>query len=190
MVSDAPVPGVVGSAVVATRFDDFFRGEYGAVVRLAWSLTGRRVVAEELAQDAFLEAHRHWPQISRYDDPSAWVRRVVINRSLSTLRRAATETRLLLRLQGLRRRDDTSMPEASDGLWQAVRRLPRRQAEVIALVVVEDMSVDHVAGVLGCGAETVRTHLRRARAALAEMLAEDDHDAAPVGEGEGRDESR
>ena len=43
-------------------FDDFYRTEYAAAVRLAWTLTGRQDVAEEIAQDAFLAAHRRWTQ--------------------------------------------------------------------------------------------------------------------------------
>ncbi len=52
----------------------------------------------------------------------------------------------------------------------AVRRLPRRQREVIALTLLEDRSIAETAAILGCGEETVRTHLRRGRQALAVTL--------------------
>ncbi len=48
---DGSIPGVVEPGVVVVSFDDFFRDQYDAVVRIAWSLTGRWSVAEELAQD-------------------------------------------------------------------------------------------------------------------------------------------
>src|SRR3954467_14502477 len=62
------------------RFDDFYTAEYPSVVRLAFALTGRLAVAEEMAQEAFLAAYRRWNRISRYDEPGAWVRRVVTHR--------------------------------------------------------------------------------------------------------------
>jgi RNA polymerase sigma-70 factor (ECF subfamily) len=181
MVAEASMPRVAGTTVEELSFDGFYRAEYPRVVRLAWSLTGRRAVAEELAQDAFLEAHRRWSTVSRYEQPGAWLRRVVVNRSLSSLRRRSTEARLLLRLSRLRQPADDEIPEDSRALWQAVRRLPRRQAEVVALIVIEDLSAEEAATVLGCGVETVRTHYRRARLALVDAL----DDAIAVFETEG-----
>lgn len=166
--ADEPRPDAGG--VAALGFDAWYAAQYPAVVRLAWVLTGRRDVAEELAQDAFVAAHRRWAQLSAYDDPAAWVRRVALNRAVSALRRRAVEAKGLGRLAG-RGRASSEPPALPDAeVWAAVRALPRRQAEVIALAVVEDLPVEEVAAVLGCGPETVRTHLRRARLALATAL--------------------
>lgn len=157
-------------------FDVFYRAEYAAVVRLAYALTGRRDLAEELAQDGFLAAHRRWSSLSRYEQPAGWVRRVVTNRCVSTARRHATELRLVARLSR-ERAADVEGQVVDDDLWALVRRLPRRQAQVLALSFLEDRSVGDVALVLGCGEESVRTHLRRGRRALARQLkTEDDHE--------------
>jgi len=150
-------------------FETLYRAEYAAVVRLAFVLTGRRDVAEELAQEGFLSAHREWTRVSTYEDPAGWVRRVVTNRAISAGRRHLTELRLLARL-GRERRPHPDLPDSSDELWSAVRALPSRQAQVLALVFLEDRSVADVASVLGCGEETVRTHLRRGRRELARRL--------------------
>jgi RNA polymerase sigma-70 factor (ECF subfamily) len=150
-------------------FDGFYAAEYPAAVRLAFVLTGRRDLAEEQAQEAFLAAHRRWDRIAGYDDPAGWVRRVVVNRSLSVLRRRTTEVRLAARLRRERLAEPALEP-ADEALWAAVRSLPRRQAEVLALAFVEDRSVADIAAVLGCGEATVRTHLRRGRLAVAANL--------------------
>jgi RNA polymerase sigma-70 factor (ECF subfamily) len=109
--------------------------------------------------------------VSTFDKPGAWVRRVVINRSLSSLRRSATEVRLLLRL-AKRAEIEPELPATAGEVWRAVRRLPKRQAQVIALTVADDLSIDEVAAVLHCGPATVRTHLHRARQTLAGWLGE------------------
>ena len=152
-------------------FEAFYRREYAGAVRLAFTLTGRRDLAEELAQDTFLACLRHWDQVSGYDDPTGWVRRVLTNRCVSSGRRHLTELRLLVKLRR-ERRPSPSLSEPSDRLWDAVRHLPKRQAQVLALAFVEDLEVRQIAATLGVGEESVRTHLRRGRAAIAARLEE------------------
>jgi RNA polymerase sigma-70 factor (ECF subfamily) len=150
-------------------FDDFYAAEYARVVGLAFGLTGRIAVAEELTQEAFLSAFRRWDRLSKYDQPAAWVRRVVTHRCVSFWRRGMTELRLLSRL----RREPAAtvhLPESDERVLHAIRRLPSRQREVIVLVLLDDRPVNEVATILGCAPETVRTHLRRGRLALAEAL--------------------
>jgi RNA polymerase sigma-70 factor, ECF subfamily len=155
----------------APDFDGFFRSEYRRVVALASVLCGRTGVAEELAQDAFVSAYRHWDRISRYDDPGAWVRRVVVNLATSALRRRSREVRALARL-ARRRPPEPAALGVDDDFWQAVRDLSRRQAQCVALRYLEDRTDDEIAEVLGIAPATVRVHLHAARSALAARLAE------------------
>jgi len=41
------------------RIEDIYRQEWAGAVRLAWLLTGRRWIAEHMAQDALLATSRH-----------------------------------------------------------------------------------------------------------------------------------
>ena len=166
--ADDPAPGAP-VAVSPEPFEVLYARTYAPVVRLAFTLTGRRDIAEELAQDAFLAAHRNWSRVAGYDDPAAWVRRVVVNRAVSSGRRHVTSLRLLARLSSERPPEPDLDPDA-ERLWAAVRALPRRQAQVLALTYLEDRSTSEIAAILDCGEETVRTHLRRGRAALASRL--------------------
>ena len=157
-------------------FEDFYDAEFPAVAGLAHALSGSSLGSEDLAQEAFLAAYRRWEEIGCYDNPGAWVRRAVANRAVSAFRTKAAERRAVRRLAAVRQPVPELTPEAAD-VWRAVRRLPKRQAQAIALFYLEDLTVVEVAEVLGRSAETVRTHLRRARKALAARLAdqEDDH---------------
>jgi DNA-directed RNA polymerase specialized sigma24 family protein len=78
-------------------FEDFYRREYTPVVGLAYALSGSRSSAEDLAQEAFFAAHRNWEKIASYDQPGAWVRRVVANLSVSAFRRRVTEAKAIAR---------------------------------------------------------------------------------------------
>lgn len=171
IIGDQPSPDGLRS------FEDFYRNEYPVVLSLAVALCRSPAAGEDLTQDAFMALHRNWDRISGYADPGAWVRRVVANRSVSRWRRLASETRALARLDRHTQVGDLHLEDQE--LWAAVRRLPQRQAQVIALTYVEDLAVKDVAAILAIDAATVKTHLQRARRALAAQL---DVDAPEVEE--------
>jgi RNA polymerase sigma-70 factor (ECF subfamily) len=157
-------------------FDDFFGREYRRVVALAMVLCGRSTLAEELAQDAFLAAFRRWERIAGYDDPAAWVRRVAANLATSSRRRAARELRLVARLSW-GRAEVREIDIGDEALWSAVRALPRRQAQCLALRYLEDRSTAEIAAVLGIAEPTVRVHLHQGRMALEQRLTSDPGDS-------------
>jgi RNA polymerase sigma factor (sigma-70 family) len=169
VVDDAGALGSDEFSVRIESFSAFYEAEYRGMVRLSAALVGRWDVAEELVQDAFVTLHGRWDQVSRYESPEGWLRRVVLNRSVSALRRRAVEVRLLARLSRIRDRHGESL-QIEDEIWREVAGLPKRQAQVIALMFVDDLSVREVAALLDCDENTVRTHLRRARRTLATRL--------------------
>lgn len=163
------VDPVDGADTPVVDFDELYRHEYRPLVALAYGLSGSRTAAEEIVQDTFLAAHRRWPHISTYDRPGLWLRRVVMNRSVSTVRRRLAEARALTRVGTWANRPD-ALPEQHDELWRAIRRLPDQQAKALLLRYVDDRTVADTAAILGCSEGTVRTHLHRARRALADAL--------------------
>lgn len=158
-------------------FDDVFRADHRAIVALVWALSGSRAVAEELTQEAFLRAHVRWDKVGRYDNPGAWVRRVAINLATSQRRRLGAEERALGRIGNDPDESDVAAGiVAADRFWIAVRTLPKRQQAVVALHYLEDRSVADVAEVLDVAEGTVKAHLHKARAALADRLSLDPED--------------
>lgn len=156
-------------------FEAFYRRERRSVIGLAYVLSGSRSGAEDLAQDAFLRGLKVWDRISAYDDPGAWVRRVVANQAVSGFRRRAAEARALIRFGG----DAHQVPDiASDAavVWAAVRRLPKRQAQAIALRYLEGRAIADIAQILECSENTVNTHLKRAKETLSHQLHEENRD--------------
>jgi RNA polymerase sigma-70 factor (ECF subfamily) len=128
-------------------------------------------MAEDLAQEAFIAAHRNWERISNYDEPRAWVRRVMVNRGTSWHRRLGTELKAMARIGP--RTETTESPDLSPetaGIWNEVARLPRRQRQSIVLHYVGQLSVDEIGETLECSPETVKTHLHRGRQALERRL--------------------
>ena len=82
----------------AESFAEFYEREFRAVVGLAYALSGSRSGAEDIAQDAFLMAHRDWDRVGTYERPEVWVRRVVANLSVSVIMRRVVEAKTLARM--------------------------------------------------------------------------------------------
>jgi RNA polymerase sigma-70 factor, ECF subfamily len=140
------------------------------VLGLAFALIGDRAVAEDVVQDAFLEAFRKWDRIASFDQPGAWVRRVVANMSVSTFRRRRSELRMLTQLEARQDRVVPDLSPATLAFWQAVRALPKRQAQVTALFYLEDRPIAEIAQILQMAEGTVKKHLHDGRKTLVRTL--------------------
>jgi RNA polymerase sigma-70 factor (ECF subfamily) len=121
--------------------------------------------AGDAVQEAFVQAYLHWPKISRYDDPVAWIRRVAVNRMLNQRRSRRRESAAIegLRLDGAQ---DTNLDETADRLRAAVSALPVQQRTATALFYLDELSVQEVAEAMGLSAGAVKYHLHAARNAL------------------------
>ena len=173
-VTGEPGDGIGGTAwlTVVETYEAFFRREYPRLVTLARTLSGSPEHAEDIAQDAMVVAYRRWDEIVRMEFPAAFVRRTCANLAVSASRRRWAEGRALLRL-ATRRDPLPGMPTEDERFWAEVRRLPDKQAKAVALHYGCDLPIAEVAAVLGTTDGTVKTHLHRARIALAARFGDD-----------------
>ena len=164
--SSEPVRLLLGES-----FEQFYRRNFRGLVALTLCLSGSRAAAEDIAQDAMMSALSRWDEVCQLEQPVAWVRRVAVNRATSISRRRMSELRALLRL-GSQRQLIPSMPQPDEEVWAAVRKLPRRQRQCVALHYLLDCTVEETARTLGCAQGTVKAHLHQARQTLSSRLAE------------------
>jgi RNA polymerase sigma factor (sigma-70 family) len=157
-------------------FEDFYRREFPRTRALARVLAGGPS-SDDIAQEAMLVAYRRWREVAGLSDPAMWVRRVCANLATSQLRRRGVEARALLRL-GARPRPAVALTGDDERFWAAVRSLPRRQAQVVALFYLYDLAVTDVAATLELSEGSVKTHLSRARATLARRLVPGEEETA------------
>jgi RNA polymerase sigma-70 factor (sigma-E family) len=146
-------------------FSECYSALYGGLVRLAYATTMSTALAEEIVQDAFTSAYQSWDRI---DVPESWLRRAVLNRSVSWLRRHLVERRLESSVRE-EARDATELD--TQVLVQALRKLPPSQRAVVYLKYYEDLSEQQMAELLGCPVGTVKSRLNRARTVLRRELA-------------------
>ena len=153
-------------------FDALFADSYRTIVRTVFFIVGDWEVAREVAQDAFATALVHWRKVSAYDNPGAWVRRVAIRDAVRTRRRAQ-------RTAGVAGATVAPAPpiESALDVRAAILRLPVQQRAAVVLHYLHDLPVRDVAAELRCSEGTVKTHLARARDALAALLRDEHEDA-------------
>ena len=155
---------------VVEDFDAFYRRSFAGLVVLAVAVTGQRAGAEDVVQDAMLDAHRRWDRVGAYDAPRSWARRVVIQRAMKVSRKRANERRSHLRAVAGHDGVATTERGLDPELLAALRALAPQQRAVLALHYLEDLSVRDTADLLGIAEGTVKVHLSRGRAALAAQL--------------------
>lgn len=149
---------------------ELFRAEYPGVVRELSLVLGDRALAEDVAAEAFVDLWGRWEQVSGFDRPGAWVRRV----SLRKASRARWRRRRGQVLEGSRQPEETTAAESNVDLVRALGRLTEAQRVAVVMHHLGGWPTAEIASVLGCADVTVRSHLSRGRQRLAELLGESD----------------
>lgn len=155
-------------SITPHTFEAVFDAHYERLVRALTVVAGDRDLAADAVQDAFVKAHLRWSKISRYDDPSGWVRRVAINRLRDEHRRSRRKRKAVERLAG---RPDTAHEAPDiDEFGRLLAQLPRQQRLATALFYVDGLSIAEIAGTLDLSEGTVKSHLHDARNRLRPIL--------------------
>lgn len=164
--------GVV-APTAAAGFDAFVAAHGSRLLRSAYLLTGDHGAAEDLVQDTLLRTWRQWSRVNSADDPLAYVRRMLVNGSVSrwrAVRRRTDRERLVGTAPDRPAREEQ---RRDDELWQRLIVLPPRQRAVVVLTYYEDLSEAQVADVLGCSPGTVKSQRAKALRTLRELIREE-----------------
>ena len=168
-----------------------FRQEAQRLVSLARFFTDDRTAAEDLVQEAFIRLARNTHRIRDQQKAAAYPRSIVVNLARDHNRRGLVAYMLALRrgrcdhnrrgLVSLRHRppavldepsaeQTASRQESRREVVDALRALPHRQRECIALRYYLVLSVEEIGVGIGVSANSVKTHLKRGLRGLAVTL--------------------
>jgi RNA polymerase sigma-70 factor (ECF subfamily) len=155
--------------------------------RLARSILGNADEAEDVVQDAYVQALSHLPALREEKSLGAWLSRITVNEALAHLRRrraeiplsviserppdTLVEATILLSPFGRRNPEDGMVQREVRALVeQAIDTLPAHFRTVLVACDVEGMSAAEAADALGLYQVTVKTRLFRARRLLRQRL--------------------
>jgi RNA polymerase sigma-70 factor (ECF subfamily) len=141
--------------------------------RVAFSVLRHRQDAEDVAQDAFLRAHRGFKQLRDRDRFRAWLVRTTWRLALDHRRGAARRNMRELthgRATPITTDEDASARERVAQLWEAIDALPEKLRLAIVLASIEGHDIREVAQLLRLPEGTVKSRLFLARQQLKERL--------------------
>jgi DNA-directed RNA polymerase specialized sigma24 family protein len=156
----ARAPQAMPGADQAARMEEMaplYQEHYRSLVRLAALLVSDLAAAEEIAQEAFADAHGRWSTLSDDDAALRYLRQ-----SLVRLARTMTQFQPVPDPRG------AGLP-ASGGeaiLLAALRALPARQREVLVLRYFADLPEAEIAAVTGTRITVVRSYATRGMSSL------------------------
>ena len=148
-----------------------YHGHVARVHALCRRMTGDTGLAEELTQDAFVQA---WRQLHGFRGEarfSTWLHRVAVNTVLTWQRKHGPWLRWLRNDRGdIPEQAVEESPGMARDLEAAIARLPLRARQVFVLLDVEGHTHEEAAGLLGINVGTSKSQLFRARELLRGML--------------------
>lgn len=168
-MTDEDVQSLLRKNRFAAAFELLLDRYQEKVFRLVYSMMKETARAEDVTQDIFLKMWQVLPDYDGRASLSTWLYTISRNTSLSALRADSYRRTLPI---------EDSEPQATRGeagmqqmqVKQLLGRLPEMQQQVITLFYLQDRSVEDVAHMLDLPEGTVKSHLHRARRALAEMV--------------------
>ena len=153
----------------AAAFEIVLERHTDAAFSLAYRMIGRRALAEDVVQEAFLSA---WRSGARYDrtrgSVRGWILGIVHNRAVDTLRRDGARERTSVSDEGLEERLEA--PERTDAeavrrdeahhIRDALEQLPDDQSRVIELAYYGGFTHTEIAAMLDLPVGTVKGRMR------------------------------
>jgi RNA polymerase sigma-70 factor (sigma-E family) len=151
------------------------REHYRSLVRLVSVLLDDVGDCEEVVQEAFVQLHVRWDRLRDPARAPAWLRSAALNGARSRLRHRQVIDRHPPPASGVAESAEAGAMAvtARDEVLAALRTLPPRQREALALRFYLDLSEAEMAEAMGVTSGSVKTHVHRGLAALAQRLGEE-----------------
>jgi RNA polymerase sigma-70 factor (ECF subfamily) len=162
------VEGDVGA--LDADFSSFFSAHQEGLVRAMYLLTGDRLEAEELSQEALVRVYERWDEVAGMKSPTGYLYRTAINLNRRRLRRLLrfASSSLVHDVSG--ESDPEAIAVARTDVAEALLSLTRGQREVIMLREWLDLPIDELAEILSITPGSARVRLHRARQLLRKRL--------------------
>ncbi len=146
-----------------------------AMLNVAFRIVGNSAEAEDILQEAFLDAFNKIKDFRQDTTFGLWIKQIVLNRSINLLRKRRLE---LVELEGEQIEniaeqefeDDEEIQYKVEIVKEAIKQLPEGYRLVITLYLLEGYDHEEIAQVLKITENTSRTQFMRAKRKLIEIL--------------------
>src|SRR6266496_1452142 len=159
-------------------FSDIVEQYSTLMLRTALMIVGDRDIAEDLVQDALIQAWHHLADLRKTDALRPWLLRIVVNQCISFKRRLARSTAFMR--QVLSEQETDLIARIADDykghmerdwdLARAIETLPTKQRVVIVLHYYNAMTLPEMAQTLNTSENTLKKRIQAALTSLRRIL--------------------
>jgi RNA polymerase sigma-70 factor (ECF subfamily) len=159
-------------------FSDIVDLYSGLMSRTASMIVGDSDIAEDVVQDALIQAWHHLPDLREAGALRPWLMRIVVNQCISFKRRLARTTAFMR--QALSEQETDLIAQAADhhkgrmerdwDLARAIENLPTKQRVVIVLHYYDGMTLPEMAHALQTSENTLKKRIQAALINLRQAL--------------------
>lgn len=167
ILEDRAVP----QTAALSDFTALVRRNQAMVFSIALHYNQDRAVAEEVAQEVFLQLYRQLSRLESDEHVTAWLRRTAAHRSIDEARKRKVRPQVAL--------EDGPEPAAApvendpmlrERLRRLVASLPEKPRMVMIMRYQEDLMPEEISAALDMPVRTVKSHLQRSLALLREKM--------------------
>jgi RNA polymerase sigma factor (sigma-70 family) len=146
-----------------------------AMLNVAFRIVGNIAEAEDVLQEAFLDAFNKVKDFRQDTTFGLWLKQIVVNRSINMLRKRRLE---LIEMEGdmleniadEEAEDDEDIQYQATRVKEAMKELPEGYRLVISLYLLEGYDHEEIGQVLNISENTSRTQFLRAKRKLIDIL--------------------
>jgi RNA polymerase sigma-70 factor (ECF subfamily) len=137
---------------------------------ICYRLTGSLADAEDVAQETFIHAYRHWDSFRGEAGLSSWLYRIAVNQCLNWQERRRRQEQLHKDWSEQRAEPSGDDAGRAAQVQEALLKLPPKQRAAVVLTACEGLTHAEAAQALGCSETTVSWRLFAARRKLKRLL--------------------
>jgi RNA polymerase sigma-70 factor, ECF subfamily len=153
-------------------FESVVRAHQGMVYSIACNFFHNDAIAEDVAQEVFLQLYQSCRSVETGAHCVAWLRRSTVHRCIDTLRRSSFRQEVQVEhLPDIPVEGPETDPLLQEGLRRLIASLPEKPRAVLVLRYGEDMDAEEIGRTLQMPVRTVWSHLQRGTAMIREKAA-------------------
>lgn len=152
-------------------FKELYQRYTKAMFNTSLRIVNNATDAEDIVQDAFIDAFKHIERFNYQSTFGAWLKRIVINKSINylrdkKLRLVEINQTIISELENDEAFDETEIKFKVEQIKKVVSMLPDGYRTVFTLNAFEGYDYDEIAEILSITPATVRTQYHRAKKQL------------------------
>ena len=137
---------------------------------------GDSELSDDLAQDTFIKAYTNIASFKNLSSFSTWLYRIAYNVFYDYIRSRKEMAGLdTTEIDAINSTEQENVGQKMD-VYQSLKTLKDVERTCITLFYIEDQSIEKIAGITGCPAGTVKSHLSRAKEKMATYLKQNGYD--------------